>query len=158
MNTNELPYRANVAALIWNGKDAFLAGERTDIPGAWQVPQGGIEPNESEEEALLRELREELGLSALRILARSSSRYCYDFPPELVSQRDITRRYRGQCQRFFLVVLPTPVLPDPADGDGEFRAFAWRTSEQLLNAAAPFKRQALKAALDDLAPFFCSRV
>lgn len=151
MNRSDLPYRPNVAALITNGAGAFLAGERADIPGAWQVPQGGIEPLESEEAALRRELREELGLCELFILAKSPCCYDYEFPPEL-SSRDITKRYRGQRQRFFLVALPSPVLPDPADGDGEFRAFAWRSPAELLSTAAPFKRQALLAALTDLAP------
>lgn len=149
---HQLGYRPNVAALIGDGMGRFLAGERADVPGAWQLPQGGIEPGEGESEALRRELREELGLTQLRILAISPRRYRYDFPSE-ISARDIARRYRGQEQRFFLVAQETPFLPDPAAGDGEFRAFCWMTPEELLAHSAPFKHEALAGALGDLARF-----
>ena len=48
---------------------------------AWQLPQGGVEPGESLEEAAARELHEEAGLDA-EALGKSEKTYQYDFPPE----------------------------------------------------------------------------
>ena len=58
-------YRPNVAAIIVSSdypekKEIFIA-ERTDLAGVWQFPQGGIDEGESSEEALFRELKEEIG-------------------------------------------------------------------------------------------------
>ena len=57
--------RPNVAAIILSSKypakcEIFIAS-RTDIPNAWQFPQGGIDEGENTKEALLRELEEEIG-------------------------------------------------------------------------------------------------
>lgn len=146
------PYRRNVAALITDGKGHVLAGERADIPGAWQIPQGGVaNRKESEEAAIRRELREELGLADVEVLEASLGCYTYDFPPSL-APRSITERYRGQAQRFFVVRLPSGVEPDLAKSDGEFRAWRWMGQAALLEATAAFKRQALAHALAELGP------
>ena len=49
-------YRANVAALVLNPAGGLLICERATIAGAWQFPQGGVDPGESPEEALFREV------------------------------------------------------------------------------------------------------
>jgi len=64
------------------------AGEGHDIlllhkprkKDAWQLPQGGVEGNETIEECALRELKEEAGLSDVRILGKSGHVYQYNFP------------------------------------------------------------------------------
>ena len=58
-------YRPNVAAIIVSSaypqvKEIFIA-ERNDLAGVWQFPQGGIDEGETSEEALFRELKEEIG-------------------------------------------------------------------------------------------------
>src|SRR5438874_5948950 len=55
-------FRAGVGAVIVNSKGLVLAMERVDIPGAWQLPQGGIERSEEPLRAAFREVAEETGI------------------------------------------------------------------------------------------------
>ena len=59
---SSLRHRPNVGAIIKRRDGRILIGERFDVPGAWQFPQGGVKESESALEALSRELREEVSL------------------------------------------------------------------------------------------------
>jgi 8-oxo-dGTP diphosphatase len=60
------PVRLVVAALILRGREVLICQRRPDQPMAlkWEFPGGKVENGESAEEALRRELDEELGISA----------------------------------------------------------------------------------------------
>ena len=62
MSQKQLKYRTNVAAILRNAKKEILICERFGMPGAWQFPQGGIDAKETPEQALARELWEEIGV------------------------------------------------------------------------------------------------
>ena len=49
-------FRANVVAIVTDAKGRVMAFERSDVPGAWQLPQGGIDGGETPVEAAWREL------------------------------------------------------------------------------------------------------
>src|SRR3954469_6148453 len=73
-------YRPNVAAIVRDKEGRILLGERNDYPDSWQFPQGGCDPGETPEEALPRELREEVSLEPgdYRIVAkRGPYRYLF---------------------------------------------------------------------------------
>ena len=55
-------YRPNVGIILARDTGQVLWARRAG-ENSWQFPQGGIKPEESPEEALYRELREEVGLS-----------------------------------------------------------------------------------------------
>jgi putative (di)nucleoside polyphosphate hydrolase len=55
-------FRPNVAAILQREDGRILVGERADVPGAWQFPQGGVNEGEGSLEALERELEEEIGV------------------------------------------------------------------------------------------------
>ena len=57
-----MKYRPVVAAILRKPNGEILVCERLDVAGAWQFPQGGVDPGESPEEALQRELWEEIGV------------------------------------------------------------------------------------------------
>jgi nucleoside triphosphatase len=61
-----LTSRIITVGLIWNDRDQLLLckmkPDRGVFPGQWGLPGGGIEPGERMEQALQRELREELGI------------------------------------------------------------------------------------------------
>jgi len=59
-------YRANVGIVITNEKKQILLAKRFR-QDAWQLPQGGIDKNETELDALYRELQEEVGLSSSQV-------------------------------------------------------------------------------------------
>ncbi len=73
MNSSKI-YRPNVAAIIlspsYPSACEIFIGERSDIAGAWQFPQGGIDEGETPKEALYRELEEEIGTNQVEIIAQ----------------------------------------------------------------------------------------
>ena len=143
-------YRRNVALLVVDGQGHVLAGERGDLAGVWQLPQGGIEAGESDEDAALRELHEELGVTGGVILARSRDYIDYDFPEWLRAKASIAKEFQGQRQRYFVIRLPEDQVPDVTKSDHEFRAFRWITPDELLNQIVDFKRPAYMQALSEL--------
>ncbi|MDG2124667.1 MAG: NUDIX domain-containing protein [Verrucomicrobiales bacterium] len=91
-------YRPNVAAILEDGEGRILVGERVDVEGAWQFPQGGVDAGESDEEALVREVEEELGIGEelYEVLERREG-YRYRFAGNRVKRG----RYHGQEQVYF---------------------------------------------------------
>ena len=81
-------YRANVGIIISNVKGRLLWARRVGGMNAWQFPQGGIKRGESPEEALYRELLEEVGLRPddVRILDVTRGWLKYRLPRRLVRE------------------------------------------------------------------------
>ena len=122
---------------------------------SWQFPQGGIRPHESAEEALFRELEEEIGLSAadVAILARSQDWLRYHLPKHLI-RRNKKPLCIGQKQRWFLLRMLA--------GDGcvcltkgakpEFDDWRWVNYWQPVKEIVFFKRHVYQQALNEFAP------
>ncbi len=99
-------YRPNVAAIVLSAKypekcEIFIAS-RTDVEDAWQFPQGGIDKGETPEEALYRELEEEIGTREIEIIAEYPEWVSYDFPPAIAKKM---YPFDGQRQKYYLVKL-----------------------------------------------------
>lgn len=138
-------YRSGIVAIVLDGKSQVLLGHSASYDsswrkGYWEFPQGGVLPGESEEQALLRELKEEIGTDRVEILAKSTSHYHYDWRKE-------HRGQHGQEQRYFLVRLvgAPELVPDPK----EFTALRWVSWESLRKMLRTFKakREAYLSAL-----------
>lgn len=127
-------YRFNVAAIILAPEsNKVLVAERIDISNAWQFPQGGIDSNESEEEALFRELKEELGTNDVEILDKNPNLITYDFP-ESIAKRFAP--FKGQCQRYFLVRLNSNANINLNTKEPEFKSYKfvdYHEALELLN-------------------------
>ena len=67
MGKKDLPYRLGVGAVLLNADGQVFVAERIDTPGAWQMPQGGIDADEDPRAAVVRELEEEIGTSNAEI-------------------------------------------------------------------------------------------
>lgn len=120
-------------------------GRRQDRE-AWQFPQGGIEPGESEEEALYREMTEEIGCSKFRILQKMPDVLSYDFPATL--DRPIAKLYKGQTQWWFLCeFLPSygPQLDQAVDE--EFIETKWVIPVQAIDTVVGWKKSVYQTAL-----------
>jgi len=144
MDTTEPIYRPNVAAIIRSSDNKILVGERSDVPGCWQFPQGGIKPRETPEQALERELLEEVGLTsgAYRIIERKEPyRYLFD-------KGRTKEGFHGQEQIYFLVELLPGFEPKHETSDPEFRALNWIVpSEFNIEWVPPFKREVYRQVL-----------
>jgi putative (di)nucleoside polyphosphate hydrolase len=144
VGTNTPIYRPNVAAIIRRSDNKILVGERSDRPGSWQFPQGGIKPRETPEQALERELLEEVGLpeGSYRIIEhREPYRYLFD-------GGRTKEGFHGQEQIYFLIELLPGFEPKHETNDPEFRALNWIVpSEFDINWVPPFKREVYQQVL-----------
>ncbi len=147
-------FRPNVGIILANDIGQVLWARRVN-QDAWQFPQGGINPYESPEEALFRELNEEIGLEPhdVRILACTRGWLRYRLPPRLV-RANSQPLCIGQKQKWFLLRLmgdEQRVRMD-ATGKPEFDHWRWVSYWYPLGQVVSFKREVYRRALHELAP------
>ena len=103
MTEQNLPMRSGVGAIILNNENKVFVGKRKDNPiDKWQMPQGGINTNESPLNAMRRELLEETSISKITILKEIEDWLEYELPPKLLG-KIWKGKYRGQKQKWFIV-------------------------------------------------------
>ncbi len=147
-------YRPNVGIILCNKMDKVFLGKRLK-EDSWQFPQGGIDQGESPEQAMFRELGEEVGLQKkhVEVIARTQSWLRYDVPAKWI-KADRRRIYKGQKQIWFLLRL----VGNDADVSlensehPEFDAWKWGNYWVPLNSIIGFKREVYRSALVELAP------
>ncbi|QQL44438.1 RNA pyrophosphohydrolase [Sulfuriroseicoccus oceanibius] len=144
----EKKYRPNVAALLLNNDDKVLIAERIRHANSWQFPQGGIDRGETPDEALFRELREEIGTPPhlVHVLDRKEG-YRYEFPASM-------RRFGsniGQEQTYFLCrFLGSDRDINLRTRHPEFRSFQWIDPRDFeLEWLPEFKHGVYRAVLKD---------
>ena len=149
----DLPYRLNVGIALFNADGHVLIAKRLRDDGPeviypgheWQMPQGGIDPDEDPHAAALRELHEETGVRSAEYLGETPDWMTYDFPPYDGPPHRLSV-FRGQRQRWFaLQYMGTANEIDVThvhanEAAPEFGEWRW---ERLANVAAlvvPFRR------------------
>ena len=148
---NYQEYRPNVAAIVlsqnYPEKCEFMIARRKGMRRGWQFPQGGIDANESIEEALLRELREEIGTDEVEIIAEYPEWISYDFPKK---SRNLRRYpFKGQRQKYFLVRLKEGAAIDlNAFETPEFEEYKYVDMEELFRRITFFKRRVYRQVID----------
>lgn len=143
--TESLPYRPNVGIMLANQNGLIFVGQRLDSidSAAWQMPQGGIDSGETEEEAAFRELAEETGVSEehVTLIARAKEEYIYDLPEELMGKL-WKGKWRGQRQMWFLMrFIGEDSDVNIATEHAEFAAWKWVKPEELPGLIVPFKKR-----------------
>ena len=148
-------YRPNVGSVLCNRKNEVFWGKRVK-EHSWQFPQGGIKHGETPEQAMYRELTEEIGLlrKHVRILGRTRDWLRYEVPEQWI-RREWRGAYRGQKQIWYLLRLvgrDTDVSLRASDHP-EFDAWRWSEYWIPMENVIDFKREVYKLALTELAPF-----
>lgn len=147
-------YRPNVGIIICNSHNKVFWGKRIR-EHSWQFPQGGIKHGESPEQAMYRELMEEVGLRPehVRILGRTRDWLRYDVPTNWV-RREWRGTYKGQKQIWYLLRLigRDSDVSLRASGHPEFDAWRWSDYWVPLEGVIEFKREVYRLALQELAP------
>lgn len=148
MGTSSLPYRPCVGIALFNHKNEVFVGERIDSPGAWQLPQGGIDDGEDIEAAAFRELEEEVGTRAAEVLKISEETTRYDLPDHLLHKL-WNGRYRGQEQTWValrFIGADADIKLDSFDPP-EFKQWQWVDLRDTLDLIVPFKRDTYKQVI-----------
>ncbi|MGE5028272.1 MAG: RNA pyrophosphohydrolase [Betaproteobacteria bacterium] len=148
-------YRPNVGIILCNAKNEVFWGKRIK-EHSWQFPQGGIKAGESPEQAMFRELEEEVGLLPrhVKILGRTKDWMRYDVPQNWV-RREWRGSYKGQKQIWFLLRLTgrDSDVSLRASHHPEFDAWRWHHYWVPLESVIEFKREVYRLALNELAGF-----
>ncbi len=145
-------FRPNVGIILANARNEVFWGKRIR-EHSWQFPQGGIKHGETPEQAMFRELREEIGLSPdhVRIVGRTRDWLRYEVPDQWV-RREWRGSYRGQKQIWFLLRLVgrDSDISLRATDHPEFDAWRWHDYWVPLDAVIEFKRDVYSQALNEL--------
>ncbi len=147
MNKKDL-YRPNVAMIIVSNnypqkKEIFIA-RRNDLTDVWQFPQGGIDEGEEVQEAMFRELEEEIGTKKAKIIAEYPEWISYDFPSKIAKKM---KPYKGQKQRYFLVKLKKSAKINIHTKHPEFSDYKFVGVDEALGLSASFKAKVYKKVI-----------
>ncbi len=148
-------FRPNVGIVLLNQKNQVFWGKRIRTH-SWQFPQGGIDRGENPEQAMFRELHEEVGLQPehVRIVARTRDWLRYEVPDRFI-RRDARGHYKGQKQIWYLLQLVGHDwdLNLRATDHPEFDAWRWHDYWVPLDVVVEFKRGVYEMALTELARY-----
>ena len=148
MNKKDL-YRPNVAMILVSSnypdkKEIFIA-QRNDLKNVWQFPQGGIDEGEEVQEALFRELEEEVGTSKASIIAEYPEWISYDFPPRIALSM---KPFVGQKQRYFLLKLDADAVINLETHHPEFDKYKFVAVDEVLDLSASFKKDVYEKVIN----------
>ncbi len=146
-------YRPNVGIIVANTAGQVLWAKRVG-QDAWQFPQGGIAPRESPEEALFRELGEEVGLtdSDVQVVACTRGWLRYKLPRRFLRQDRSS--FVGQKQKWFLLKMLAEDAAVQVSNchKPEFDHWRWVSYWYPLGQVIAFKRDVYRRAMKELAP------
>ena len=131
-------FRAGAGALIINDQGLVLALERSDVPRSWQLPQGGLQQDETPEQAVYREILEETGIPDrdLELLESFPGPLVYELPKRLRTERT----GRGQALYWFLFRFQARDGELQFPTKGEFLTWKWIRFRWLLEKTAQFRQ------------------
>lgn len=147
-------FRLNIGIILANHKGQVFSAKRVGRE-SWQFPQGGMHKDETLEDTLFRELKEEIGLEErdVTVLGRTRHWLRYRIPRRLI--RDTLPVCIGQKQLWFLLRLETDAsrINLNETEKPEFDEWKWVSYFYPLRQVVLFKREVYRRALKELAPY-----
>lgn len=123
----DLPYRENVSMWVFNQEKKFLTLDDATKERYFKFPQGGVDAGESLEQAVARELLEEVNILSFQLISKAAFERYYDWPAELQQKN----KMRGQHQHFFLIFLADDSTVRIMEE--KIRAIKWLTFDEIIN-------------------------
>lgn len=145
-------YRPNVGIIICNLQGQLLWAKRIGQE-AWQFPQGGVKHGERLQQALYRELKEEVGLMPKDVEIVSSTKgWLYYKLPKNMIRHNSTPLCIGQKQRWYLLKLRSneTQINVSSNRTPEFDDWQWVSFWYPLSQVIDFKREVYRQALKEL--------
>ena len=148
MTEKTLPLRIGVGAIVLNSENKILVGKRKDNPvNKWQMPQGGIDKNESFLAAMKRELNEETSIKNIQIIKELDGWFQYELPKNLIGI--IWKgKFRGQKQKWFVVRFTGKESEiNLRTEHPEFIEWKWVEMDELPKIIVDFKKEVYEKLL-----------
>ena len=149
-----LPLRIGVGAIVLNNQNKVFVGKRKDNPvNKWQMPQGGVDKNESFLSAMRRELDEETSIKSIQIIKELDGWFEYELPKNLLGI--IWKgKFRGQKQRWFIVRFTGNESEiNLKTKNPEFIEWKWVEIDELPKIIVDFKKAVYEKLIIDLKKF-----
>lgn len=138
---SRLFYRPNVVGWIFKDNEILLVNANdNDRQDHWKLPSGGVEADESKQEALMREMAEELGTVDFSILGRFNNIFKYKWPSEY------RRGYKGQRQTLF--VCQFNGRKNDIKLSRENKDYKWVKIDDLFKETEPIRHKAYELYLE----------
>ena len=149
--TINLPYRPGVGIMLLNDWAKVFVAKRIDMTSeAWLMQKGGIDAGETPEQAAIRELEEETGVTDASIVAELPDWFDYDLPEHLVPKLG-SGRFRGQTQKWFAMKLNGPDDQINIETEHpEFSEWKWVDIGEIPDLIVPFKRDMYQRLVDEV--------
>jgi putative (di)nucleoside polyphosphate hydrolase len=158
------PYRPNVGVALFNAAGRVLIAHRFKDDGPeviypgleWQMPQGGIDPDEDPRKAVFRELWEETGVKRADYLSEMDW-MTYDFPPYDGPPHRLAA-FRGQRQKFFALRFTgeeneiDPLTPRNGQ-EPEFDKWRWERLDRVASLVVPFRKEIYETVAREFSRF-----
>ena len=154
MVEKKLPLRVGVGIVVLNDKNEVFVGKRKDNPvDKWQMPQGGVDEDESFVDAMRRELNEETNIKSIKIIKEIDKWFEYELPNNLLG-KIWKGKFRGQKQRWFVVKFVGKVDEININTKyPEFIDWKWVKISELPNVIVGFKKNVYENLVLELREF-----
>jgi len=145
-------YRAGVGIVLCNAQGRILIGKRRDRRDPpWQMPQGGVQENETPAQAVIREIKEELGTDRVTLIEFRPDWLTYDYPDASTSRRAVN--FKGQRHLWFLMRFDGRDDEIKLDSPhGEFDDWRWSTPAEVIERVVDFKQPVYRQVMRYFAP------
>jgi len=150
-NYKNLPLRNGVGIVLLNSENKVFVGKRIDNPSNfWQMPQGGINENEKILDAAKRELKEETGITKIKIIKELDYWLVYELPDNLLG-KIWKGKYRGQKQKWFIMKFIGGTKDiNIRTSHPEFLDWKWIEPLKLPDIAVKFKVNVYKKLVEEI--------